>query len=100
MSLLSEEAGQFYRVVSGHCTDVLSLEILTRFKPLLMVGLGLFSTGRSSRRDNLGCPSVCTCTLLNKALRMALKKEFLLHSKESRGVLGQAKHSSKLVSKH
>ena len=32
---------------------------------------------------------MCQCTLLNKALRMTLQ-EFLQHSKESRGVLGQA----------
>ena len=31
-------------------------------------------------------PSVRVCTLCNRALRMALKE----HSKESRGVLGQA----------
>ena len=34
----------------------------------------------------MGIWDLCPCSLLNKALRMALK-EFLQHSKESRGVL-------------
>ncbi len=41
-------------------------------------------------------PSVRWCTLSNRALRMALK-EFLQHSKESRGVLGKAnKHRERV----
>ena len=39
------------------------------------------------------CPSVRVCTLCNRALRMALK-EFLQHSKESRGVLGGSSRES------
>ena len=44
------------------------------------------------------CVCVCVCTLCNRALRMALK-EFLQHSKESRGVLKERAQASKQTSK-
>ena len=45
-----------------------------------------------------GISDLCPCTLLNKAFRMALK-EILQHSKESRGVLGQASKQEKQAGK-
>ena len=49
----------------------------------------VFGSDSSTRRGNLQSVSVCSLTLCNRALRIALK-EFLQHSKESIGVLGQA----------
>ena len=53
-----------------------------------------FGSDRSSRSPNLGSPCDRVCTLCNRALRMALK-DFLQHSKESRGGLEASRQPSK-----
>ena len=59
----------------------------------------VFGSDSSTRRGNLQSVSVCSLTLCNRGLRIALK-EFLQHSKGCRGVLGQAsKHLGKQASK-